>query len=91
MRCVNLDKLELHLAILDGLIRKVLTVQVTEIDVLGLLSSSNDVISPLDACCVVFIDRGVWVLWEVNVFEEVAEVDYLDGHRRCCVIFCLCC
>ncbi len=85
MRCVNLD--QLHLAVMNGLMHKVLT----EIDVLGSLSSSNHVISPLNACGVVFIDRSVWVLWEAHVLEEVAEVDYLDGHLRCCVIFCLFC
>ncbi len=82
MTCVNLD--QSHLAVLDGLMHEVLL----EIDVLDSLSSSDHEISPLDACGAVLIDRGVW---EPHVLEEVAEVDYIDGYLRCCVIFCLCC
>ncbi len=64
MRCVNLD--QLHLAVLDGLMHKVLT----EIDLLGSLSSSNHLISPFDACGVVFIDRGVWVICPVVELQD---------------------
>ncbi len=63
MRCVNLD--QLHLAVLDGLMRKV----IPEIDVLSSLSSSDHVISPLDTRGVVLIDRGVWVLGKEHVLE----------------------
>ncbi len=53
----------------------------TEIDVLASLSSSYYMISPLNACCVVFIDRGVWVLWEAHVFCS------FDLHCTMCLLY----
>ncbi len=87
MGCVDLE--QSHLAVLDCLVHKVLA----EIDVLSALSTSDHVISPLDACDVVLVDRGVWIFRKAHVFEEVAdsEVDHLDDHFGCCVVLCLCC
>ena len=51
--------LQRHMTILDSLIREMFA----DINMLGALTTSNDVISPLDACSIVFIHRRGAVLF----------------------------
>ena len=58
--CRNAD--ELHLAILDHLMREVLP----DVDVLGALTPADDVVPPLDARSVVLVPRSRGVLSGVS-------------------------
>ncbi len=49
-QCWDFDKQ--HFTILDDFVRKVLS----DVNVLGPFSSTNDVVSPLDACQVILVD-----------------------------------
>ena len=59
--------------ILNNLVGEVLP----DVDVLGSLSSTNDVVTPLDARCVVLKDRRGRRLGEPHTLEELAEVQNL--------------
>jgi hypothetical protein len=72
-------------AVLDRLVCEVLA----DINVLGTLTSPNHMISPLDARRVVLEHRSVVRLAKLHVGQEGAEVDDLDSHLRCLVVFCL--
>ena len=65
------------LAILNNLVSEVLP----DVDVLGSLPSADDVVSPLDALRVVFVDRRGRRLDESYTLEELAEVQDLAFRR----------
>ena len=71
------DADEQHLAILNNLVVEVLL----NVDVLGSLPSANDVVTPLDARSVVFVDRRGRRLDESHTLEELAEVQNLACRR----------
>ncbi len=71
------DVVELHLAILDDLVSKVLP----GVDVLGSLPSTNDIVTPLDARRVIFVDRRWRRLGEPHTLEVLAEVQDLASRR----------
>ena len=73
---------ELHLAILDHLMREVLP----DVNVLGALPPADDVVPPLDARGVVLVHRSRGRLGEAHVLEEVAKVEHLRSRRRCRVV-----
>ncbi len=51
-----------------------------DVDVLGTLASPDHVVSPLDARRVVIVHRGVGLLGEAHVGQQVVEVYDLYGH-----------
>ena len=65
--------LQRHMSILDGLIREVLA----DVNVFGAFATSNDIVSPLNACSVVLVHRCRAFLKESHVAEQLAEVDDL--------------
>jgi hypothetical protein len=71
--------------ILDGFMHEMLS----EDDVLGSLTATDDVVAPFNVPSVVFIHRGVGCLRKSRVLEEVAEVCDLNSHLRGCMVFCL--
>ncbi len=52
----------------------------SDINVLGTLASPDQMVTPLDACCVVPIHWRVRLLANTHVLDKVAEVDDLDCH-----------
>ncbi len=70
------DADEQHLAILNNLVSEVFP----GVDVLGSLLSANDVVTQLDARCVVFVDRRGRHLGE-HTLKELAEVQNLSFSR----------
>ncbi len=66
-----------HLAILNNFVGKVLL----DVYVLGSLPSADDVVTPLDARSVVFVDLRGRRLGEPHTLEELAEVQYLASRR----------
>jgi hypothetical protein len=72
------DANQRHMAILDHLMSKVLPV----VDVLRTLSTTNDVISPLNACGVVLIHRSRGRSGEAHVLAEMTKVQNLRRRRR---------
>jgi hypothetical protein len=81
LNSVNLD--QTHLPVLYGLVRKMLA----DIDVLGPLAPPDHMVPPLDARRVVLVYWRVWLLPETHVLEKVPQVDDLDCHLRCCIVF----
>ncbi len=65
------DEDEQHLAILKNFVGKVLP----DVDLLGSLPSADDVVTPLDARSVVFIDRRGRHLGELYTLEELADTE----------------
>ena len=65
--------LQRHMSILDGLIREVLV----GVNVLGAFATSNDIVSPLNACSVVLVHRRKAFLRESHVAEQLTQVDDL--------------
>ncbi len=84
MRYANID--QTHPTVLDGFMRKVLV----GVDVFCAFSTSDHVVSPFDARCVVLtiVHLSVWVLGNLkaHVLEDVAEVNNLNGHLGCCIV-----
>ncbi len=78
---------EQHLAILNNFVGEVLP----DVDVLGSLPSTDDVVTPLDARRVVFVNRRGRRLGEPHTLEELAEVQNLASRRRCRLVLRLCC
>jgi hypothetical protein len=72
-----------HLAILDDLVSEVLP----DVDVLGPLASTHDVVSPLDARGVVLKHRRGVLLSQPESLEEVLEVQNVHASCRCRVVF----
>ena len=60
--------LQRHMTILDSLIREMLA----DINMLSALTTSDDVVSPLDACSIVFVHRRGAVLRESRVAEQLS-------------------
>jgi hypothetical protein len=60
-----------------------------DVDVLGTLASADHVVSPLDASSVVLVHRGVGLLGEAHVGQQVVEVDDLKGHLGGGIVLCL--
>ena len=48
-----------------------------DVDVLSTLASADDVVSPFDACRVVFVDWGIIVWFETHIVERIAKIDNL--------------
>ena len=71
------DADEQHLAILNNLMGEVLP----NVDVLDSLPSADDVVTPLDARRVVFVDGRGRRLDESHTLEELAEVQDLACRR----------
>ena len=65
------------MTILDCLVGEVLA----DVNVLGSLTSPDDVVAPFDARVVVFVDRRPLLGCKPHVREEVSEVD--DFNSRC--------
>ena len=61
-----------------------------DVDVLGTLASADDMVSPFDACRVVFIlvDRSIIALREAHIVQQITKVDYLNCYFRSSIIFC---
>ena len=70
--------------ILNSLMIKMLA----DVDVLSTLASADNVVSPFDACRVVFIDWGIIVWFETHVVELIVKIDHLDRHFGSSVEFC---
>ncbi len=51
-----------------------------DVDVLGTFSSADDMVSPFDACCVVFIDESIIVLQEAHIVQQIMKVYYLNRY-----------
>ena len=81
----RIDADQLHLAILDYFAGEVLS----DVDVLGALASTDDVVTPLDARSVVLVHRSWSLLGEAHGLEKVAKVQDLSSLRRDGVVFCL--
>ena len=47
-------------------------------------------VSPFDACRIVFIDWGIIVWFETHVVEQIAKVYDLDRHFGSSIIFGFC-
>ena len=71
------DADEQHLAILNNLVGEVLP----NVDVLGSLPSFDDVVTPIDARRVVFVERRGRRLDESHTLEKFAEVQNLACRR----------
>ncbi len=78
---VNFD--QTHLQVLYGLVGKMLS----DIDVLGPLAAPDHMGTPLDSRRVVLVHWRVWLLPETHVLEKVTQVDDLDCHLQCRVVF----
>ena len=76
-RSGDADEQHLAIQVLDDLVGKVLP----NVDVLGSLPSADDVVTPLDARRVVFVDRRGRRLDESHTLEELAEVQNLACRR----------
>ena len=63
--------------ILDGLIRELRREVLADANVLGTFATSNDIVSPLDACSVVLVHRRKAFLRESHVAEQLTQVDDL--------------
>ena len=59
-----------HFTILDDLVSEVLP----DVNVLDALPSTDDVVSPLDACCVVLVHWCRRLLGEAELVKGLAEV-----------------
>jgi hypothetical protein len=84
------DADQLHLAILDHFVNEMLP----NVDVLSALTSTDDVVSPLDgvdARSVVLVHRSRAGLGKAQGLEKVAEVQDCRSLRRGGVVFCLSC
>ena len=81
----RVDANQLHLASLDHFVGEVLP----NVDVLGALTSTDDVVSPLDARSVVLVHRSRARLGKAHGLEKVAKVQDLRSLRRGGVVFCL--
>ncbi len=73
------DSCEPHIAALDDLVREVLP----DVNVLGPLTSSNDVVAPLDARGVVLEHLGGVLLSEAESLEEASEIQDVHACCRC--------
>ena len=73
------DAYEPHIAVLDDLVREVLP----DVNMLGPLTSSNDVVAPLDARGVVLEHLGGVLLSEAESLEEVSEIQDVHACCRC--------
>ncbi len=62
-----------------------------DVDVLGLLPSANDVVTPLDASSVVFVDQRGRRLAEPHTLEELEEVQNLASRCRSRIVLRFCC
>ncbi len=71
------DADEQHLAILNNFAGEVLP----DVDVLSSLPSADDVVTPLDARRVVFVDRRGLCLGEPHTLEELVEVQNFASRR----------
>ncbi len=80
------DSYEPHIAVLDDLVRKVLP----DVNMLGPLTSSNDVVAPLDARGVVLEHLGGVLLSEAESLEQVSEIQDVHACCQCRIILCLC-
>ena len=60
------------------------------VDVLGTLTSADDMVSPLDAGRVVFIDWRIIALREAHIAQSSAKIDDFDCHFGTSVVFCFC-
>ena len=74
---------ESHVSILNSLMSKMLA----DVDVLSTFASADNVVSPFNACCVVFIDWGIIIWFETHVVEQIAKVDDLDRHFGSSILF----
>ncbi len=72
------DPDQLDMTILDHIMSEVLP----DVNVLHTLSTTNDVVSPLDAHSVVLVHQSRVRLGEANAFDEITKVQNLRLRRR---------
>ena len=75
----GVDSNHTQVAILDSFMGEVLP----DVDVLGALSASNNIVTPLDASVVVLIDRGPGFWYKPHAPQEISEINYLNSRRGC--------
>ncbi len=68
-RCRDAD--ELHVAILDNLMSKMLA----DVNVLGVLPAADDIVPPFYTRCVVLVHQSRLRLCKTHALEEVAALD----------------
>ena len=73
---------ELEMSILNGLMCEMLP----DVNVLGTLASTDDVVTPFDARCVVLEHRSGCGRCESQPPEKVAKINHLDSRCRCGVV-----
>ncbi len=77
------DADQLHMTILDHLMSEVLP----DVDVLCTLSTTSDVVSPLNARVVVLVHKSRGRLSEAHVLEKMMKVQILRRRRRCKIVY----
>ncbi len=68
-----------QVSILDRLMGEVLS----DVDVLGTLSASDDVVAPLKTSVIVFVDRSPRLWCKTHAPQEVSEINHLNSRSGC--------
>ena len=75
----SVDSNQAQVSILDRLVGKVLS----DVDVLGTFSASDNVVAPFNAGIVVLVDRGPGLWRKPHAPQEVPEINHLNSRRGC--------
>ena len=71
------DPEQAEMSVLNGLMRKMLA----DVDVLGTLSPTDDVIAPLDARSVILVDRRIFCWLKTHGGEKIMMINYLAARE----------
>jgi hypothetical protein len=74
------------MSVLDHFMGEVLA----DVDVLSTLTSADYVISPFDACRIIFVDGRVIGLLKSHILKQIAKVNDFDRNLGSCIIFSFC-
>ena len=75
----SVDSNQAQVSVLDCFMGEVLP----NVNVLGALSASDDVVTQLNASVIVLIDRGPRFWRKTHAPQEVSEINHLNSRRGC--------
>ncbi len=76
---LGVDSNQTQVSILDRFMGEVLP----DVDVLGTLSASDNVVAPLNTSVIVLIDWGPGLWRKTHALQEVSEINHLNSRRGC--------